>query len=135
MESQKLDNRCAKTIYVISESPIALARGRWSNGHCYDSQKNLRLVKEIGLKNQHEDRPLLTGPLHLIVTFFMPIPHKSKRQFNHHIFKPDLDNLIKWVSDLCSGIIFHDDCEISKITATKRYDYDPRTEFYFEVLE
>lgn len=47
-----------------------------------------------------------------------------------HIFKPDLDNLIKYICDICSNnVIYQDDCIIASITAKKVYSELPRTEF------
>ncbi len=135
MERMKKNKPVSRHIYTINGDPIALARGRYVNGHVYDSQKTLKLINGITLQGQHGDRPFYEGPLHLVVTFYMSIFPRSKRQYHHHIFRPDLDNMIKWICDVSNTILFADDCIVAKITATKIYDSDPRTEFYLEVLE
>lgn len=121
----------AVKMYIIKGEPAALARTRLNvdQGRVYDSQKSLKFLAGVCLRSQHDDQPLLTGPLHLQVTFFMDIPPTSKRKSAYHIYKPDLDNLIKFVCDVSNGIIFTDDCLVAKITATKIYDKNPRTEF------
>jgi Holliday junction resolvase RusA-like endonuclease len=118
-------------VYVINGEPTPLARARHSNEtkRVYDSQKAIKMLAGIGLRSQHDDEPFLTGPLHLDVTFFMEKTLHSKAKTTHHIFKPDLDNMIKYVCDVSAGIIFEDDRIIAKITATKKYDHKPRTEF------
>lgn len=84
--------------------------------------------------NQHNNQPYLEGPIHLHVTFFMPIPKskiKKMKPADAHYIVPDLSNLIKWIEDLCSGIIYKDDAIIAEISAEKMYDNNARTEFYF----
>jgi len=119
------------TVYVLGGDPVALARARYSidNRRIYDSQKSIKLLAGIGLRSQHNDQPLLSGPLHLDVTFFMRIPPNSKRTTLLHQFKPDIDNLIKYLLDVSQSVLFDDDCVISQITAIKQYDTKPRTEF------
>lgn len=101
-------------------------------------KKIKKLSPGITLQNQHNSAPFLTGPLHLYVTFYMQIPTslslKKKQNLNKspHLIKPDLDNLIKFVNDVCNDILFADDAIVASITARKVYDSKPRTEFYFE---
>lgn len=128
-------------VYVIKGDPTPLMRARVSGKRIYDPQKNLKLIAGIDLASQHNNDTLLEGPLHLDVTFFMA-PSKSvslKRrnalQGQYHIFKPDTDNLIKYIGDLCNGLIYHDDCSIAKITAKKVYDLNARTEFTITCLK
>jgi Holliday junction resolvase RusA-like endonuclease len=104
-------------------------------------RKIINLLPGISLNSQHEDLPKLQGPLHLYVNFYMQ-PSKSltlKKKCNlygtYHIFKPDLSNLIKFLEDVCCGIILHDDCVIAAVTSKKIYDSIPRTEFYFEEIK
>ena len=122
-------------VYIIAGDPTPLARPRLGKRKVYDPQKNLKTVASIHVANQHDGRPFLEGPLHLDVTFFMKAPESislKRREALYgceHIFKPDTDNLVKFISDICIGIIFYDDCSISRITARKVYDSVPRTEF------
>lgn len=118
--------------YIIKGEPIALARPRHGrNNQIYDSQRNEKLVNGITLLAQHHDRPMYTGPLHLDVTFFMPIKPTGKKKDGYHSYTPDLDNMIKWVCDISNNVLFVDDCIVAKITAAKVYDRVPRTEFTF----
>ena len=45
----------------------------------------------------------------------------------HHMVKPDVDNLQKFILDCMTGIIYKDDAQIIKITATKVYSATTRT--------
>jgi Holliday junction resolvase RusA-like endonuclease len=47
----------------------------------------------------------------------------------HHIIKPDIDNMIKYYLDICTNVVFKDDCIIAQVTARKVYDQNPRTQF------
>ena len=126
--------------YIIAGNPIPLARPRFSFKRIYDKQQHEKFIAGIELAQQHGDLPFLSGPLHLDVTFFMASPHsysknkKSKLWGQYHIIKPDLSNLLKFYEDLCSEVIFKDDCIIASISCKKLYDEHPRTEFTLRPL-
>lgn len=130
-------------VYVIPGNPISLKRPRFSSAtkRMYNSQRNEMLVLSIGLQSQHDNEPLHEGPLHMDVTFYMPIPasmtkknqEKLIMQPNHS--RPDLDNLIKLVADISNGIIYKDDAAIASISAKKVYDINPRTEFSIQSIK
>lgn len=117
--------------YILYGDPIPLARARHGQRRTWDSQKSLKLIKGIDLRNQHDNAPLFAGPLKLDITFFFAIP-KSRKKHNligcHYLNVPDLSNLIKWVEDVGSGIIYPDDRTIVEIISRKLYDNEPRTE-------
>ena len=120
-------------IYIVRGEPVALARTRiTTHNRCWDSQKQVKLAYGIQIQNQHEGSPLFTGPLHIDATFFMPIPLSSRNKNlsgTFHYFRPDIDNLEKFLLDVATGVLFHEDCLIASITCKKVYDEDPRTEF------
>jgi Holliday junction resolvase RusA-like endonuclease len=137
-------------IYTIIGDPVPLARPRMSgpNRIIYDSQKLIKHQLIHQLINQRGDLPLLSGPCHLDATFYMRMPQASMKKAKEnigkpHIFRPDLDNLIKFVNDLAcmedfddkKGILLRDDCIISSITARKVYDLEPRTVFTITELK
>lgn len=121
-------------IYVISGNPMPLARARISGRRMYDSQYQEKILHSIYLSNQHGDKPLYLGPLHLDVTFYLKMPKLSERKSlernnMYHFYKPDLSNLIKLVEDVANEIIYKDDAQICCITSRKVYHEIPRTEF------
>lgn len=142
-------NKPLKTMhYSVDGSPIPLARARHGNGNTYDSQKQLKYATGLQLVLQHQDRPLFKGALILEIIFFMPTPDRLKAkirryissnqklaQFAPHYSKPDLSNLIKFIEDVATGIIYTDDSLIAKIVATKIYSTIPRTEFSITTME
>lgn len=123
--------------YSVEGTPIPLARHRHSGDHTWDSQKQQKYGTGIQLVNQHEDRPKFQGPIQLDVTFFMPIRKSGYKapKGGYHLIKPDLSNLIKYIEDAATKILFDDDCIISVINAQKRYSEIPRTEFTITELE
>jgi Holliday junction resolvase RusA-like endonuclease len=122
-------------VYVIPGEPIALARPRFSlsSKRVYNHQRGSMNNAAIFLQSQHNTSKLYEGPLHLDVTFFFPYPkHFSRKKREESEFKeskPDLSNLVKFVEDIATGILYHDDAIISSISAKKVYAIEPRTEF------
>ena len=121
-------------VYVIAGKPIPLARPRMSKGYVYDSQKQSKQSIATLLRRQHGLIPMYCGPLHLNITFYMPIPKRTKAPL-YHRKKPDLSNMIKFYEDVSSGILYADDRQIVKIFACKIYDENPRTEFTITELK
>ena len=117
--------------YIIKGDPIPLARGRYSSktNSVWDCQKQEKLIAQFEMRAQH-DNVSFVGPLHIDVTFFMKIPKNKNSSIagNSHIFKPDLSNLLKFIEDIGTGILYHDDCLIASVFARKIYDENPRTE-------
>jgi Holliday junction resolvase RusA-like endonuclease len=112
-------------IYTIIGEPIALARPRFGkNKQVYDSQAQVKAGAGIQLRSQHRGE-LITTPIHMNVSFFFPCSDRHTHG-KPHAQRPDLDNLIKYVSN---GIIFKDDCLVVSIFAQKYYDLYVRTEF------
>ncbi len=118
--------------YVIMGNPVPLARCRNARGRMYDSQKQIKLVHGLALKQQHGNSPLFEGPLNLNITFYMPMPRTNKKiqPLHPHSFKPDLDNMLKYICDIASnGVLYEDDSLIYVINSRKVYDTIPRCEF------
>lgn len=111
--------RVSKT-YILSGNPVPLHRGRVYNNKVYDDQKHQKVVSGIEVINQHDRSPKFSGPVHMTVVFYMPNPKGFKRKGLHH-FKPDLSNLIKYVEDVMTGVVYNDDAQIASINASKEY--------------
>ena len=71
----------------------------------------------------------LEGPLCVSLTFYLPIPSSTPKKTPldglPHIKRPDLDNLLKSVTDGLNGIAYLDDSHIWKLEATKVYGHNP----------
>lgn len=120
--------------YIIIGNPTPLARPRFSEyGHVYDSQKQEKSRHIDELRFQNRERSPQEGAVKLEVVFFFGIPKGKKPKeglrWLPHQKKPDLSNCIKYLEDICNGILFNDDKQIAEIYARKEYALEPRTEF------
>ena len=121
--------------YVLAGTPIPLARPRFANGRCFDSQFAEKNDNRMDIYRQHGKQPSYQGPLRIEFRFFFPFKEsltqaqRDELAFTSHVFVPDLSNLIKFYEDICTGILYKDDRSIAEIVAFKRYDHIPRTEF------
>ncbi len=61
------------------------------------------------------------GPVCLSVTFHLPRPKALKGYRVLHRTRPDIDKLVRSVSDALSGILYDDDGQIQQIAASKYY--------------
>jgi len=119
--------------YIIPGQPIPLQRPRFYNGHVIDSQRSEKLHTATYIRFLKVGPiTMLEGPIHLTLTFFMKKPKKGKKIW--HSSRPDLDNLVKFILDVCNGVLYKDDAQVAKITTEKIYDDEPRTEIYIEEL-
>jgi Holliday junction resolvase RusA-like endonuclease len=99
------------------------------SGRLYDSQKDIKSVYQYSLAQAKNRSPLLRGPLSIEVDFYFDPPKRFKGDISRdHVSKPDLSNLIKFIEDVCNGIVFGDDSQICDIKARKLYGIQPRTE-------
>ncbi len=118
--------------YIISGPPTPCQRPRFSNGVVYDSQKQIKLIHGLNLRHQHNNAPLFDGSIELELKFIfkwpLKTPEKGKKELRYHIFKPDLDNLVKHCCDIANGILWKDDCIVSRIIASKIYGDQELTE-------
>jgi Holliday junction resolvase RusA-like endonuclease len=96
------------------------------------------------IQDKAPEKPF-SNPLALTICYFMPRPKQhygtgknaGKLKDNAPIWcskKPDLDNLVKFLTDAMNKIFFYDDSQICKLTAMKIYDEKPRTEILIEEL-
>lgn len=126
--------------YKIEGNPVPLARPRFSQGHVWDCQTTEKLRDGLAIKLQHGKSALYSSPLHLEVTFIFGVPQsysnakKLSMLQSPHIKKPDLDNLVKYLMDICIGIIYTDDKFVTSITAHKQYGSSGLTVFSFTEL-
>lgn len=82
-----------------------------------------RLRSRIGTKKPFEG-PIIVST---IFVFAWPKSWPKKKRPTHHMSKPDIDNLIKWIGDVGNGILWHDDRQIVEWWASKLYGEEPTT--------
>jgi Holliday junction resolvase RusA-like endonuclease len=64
---------------------------------------------------------LLTGPVRLLVAFYLPRPKSLPKRVVQHTRKPDLDKLLRSVKDGLKAVGWKDDSQVVDVIAIKRY--------------
>jgi Holliday junction resolvase RusA-like endonuclease len=114
----------------IAMKPESKARPRFNTrtGNAYTPTKTHKYEFAIRERWQHKYGLVKPwrGPVSIEVRFLMPRPQaivwKTKPMpRSPHAKRPDLDNLLKAVTDALNGVAYVDDAQVFKITATKAY--------------
>ena len=141
-----------KVKFTIPGEPIAQGRPRFSThggfARAYDPKKSkdgksvVRMCAKDAVDEANLTEPL-SGPLLMMIQFGIPLPKSAYRKRTPvtrawRTKKPDLDNLIKLVKDACSGVVYLDDNQVSRIVAEKitcGQDEAPYTKVMFKELD
>lgn len=102
--------------------PTPKGRPRFTrNGRPYTPLETVAFERIIAgyARQQYGTRTPLCGALMVSIAFLFIRPKSVKRIL--HTVKPDLDNLIKAVTDPLNKILWNDDAQIVRIEATKSY--------------
>ena len=123
---------------IIPGKPIAKKRPRFARRGkfvvTYSDQETEEGKVLFHIQQQWKEAPI-TGPITLKLFFAMPVPDSTSNKKKvamiqdeiHHVKKPDLDNLIKFVKDCGNEIIWKDDSQIIELSAKKFYGENPST--------
>lgn len=122
--------------YTIPGSPTPLARPRFGKNTVFDPQKPCKFSAGLYISRTHGNQPYFDGPVALDAIFYFPKPKSlpMAKLNSYHITRCDLDNCIKFICDICTGITYKDDCIVALIHAVKKYDKNPRTVFTLSEL-
>ena len=108
---------------TIFLDPLPQSRPRFSGGRCYEDNR-IRDYKEM-LKwcfaAKMEGKPPTPAPVAVDIKFFRRFSASSRR-FG------DCDNLVKSVQDAGNGVLWKDDAQITRLTASKFTSQFPRLE-------
>jgi hypothetical protein len=123
------------TFFVAGEpkgQPRPRAYVRGSHAGVYNPDTADGWKRAIALQAaQHAPRTQIDGPITVQLTFRMPRPKRLRRAEDQiaHVARPDIDNLVKAVLDVLTGLGFWgDDSQVSMLIAAKVYalpDGDP----------
>lgn len=129
----------AEISFTIPLAPRGQARARSSvicgHAHTYKSGKQrLEEDKLAALVAPHCPPVPWTGAVELQVTAYLPLPSAWSRKKKEmalggripYVKKPDLDNIVKHLKDVLSGMVYVDDKQITYINAVKCYGEPPR---------
>jgi len=128
--------------YVIEGVPIP-----WKAHGGYGRKSFNPLYKEKQycqwqIRAQHNQQAPVTSPIRLGLTFYLPIPKATsgirKRQMlaglMHHLKRPDVTNMQKFIEDCIKGIVIEDDAQVVEINAKKLYSDLPKTVINIDFL-
>lgn len=131
----------AEISFTIPLAPRGQARARSSvicgHAHTYKSGKQrLEEEKLSALIAPHRPPAPFSGPVELAVILYCPIPRSWSRKKQAaalagqicHVSKPDLDNAVKHLMDVLTGMVYADDKQIVVLWAQKKYGEPPRWE-------
>lgn len=135
-----------KVQFTIPGDPVPKARARKSPaGFVYKDKKTERFENLVRLaySQAYPDRIPSEAPISLSIISGFSVPESwSKKKkilaICERIFKisrPDLDNLIKSVSDGLNGVAWKDDRQIYELYARKVYAEAPKTTVSIEFIE
>lgn len=130
---------------TIPGAPIAKKRPRFARRGNFVTTYNAQETEESRvlweIKQQYSGEPSQC-PVSLDVKFLMPIPASTSRKKAvqmlsgeiRHTKKPDLDNCLKFIKDVCNGTVWKDDSQIVYVQAEKYYSDAPQTILKWEEL-
>lgn len=105
-------------------------------GHAYTPERTVRFEDRLSLAAQTvmAGRPLLEGPLEMIVEMYFPVPESKSKRWREAalagqirpVVKPDWDNGGK-LTDALNLIVWADDKQIVDGRVIKFYSANPRT--------
>lgn len=112
--------------FVITGEPVSYPENQSKNYRSWNDHRRFTAKYEVDLGNQFEGQALMNGPLLMEIDFYFS---SKTGQRKIHSTKPDLYNLVRFIEKACSGIIYENDCLLTQIVASKKYDQQPRTQF------
>lgn len=137
-EEFETENETKNSISLVFEGkPIAKKRHQMNKKRAFDTQQAEKLKAKWSAAAQMRDKRfkmLSDAPIEVEVGIHTTIPKSFSRKHQNALegkpttTTPDLDNYLKWIFDILSGIAYSDDCYITKIFCEKRYSSKPRVE-------
>ena len=104
--------------------PRIIKRGQHYGMKDHEKSRDYKDMLRL-LAHEHRMDPLLVGPLRLELLFEIRRPQSCRKRDVWRDKKPDLDNLIKAVTDAMTGVIWRDDAQIVALMAEKPYSDSP----------
>ncbi|KXG78267.1 RusA family crossover junction endodeoxyribonuclease [Thermotalea metallivorans] len=130
---------------TIPGEPVAKGRPRvLKTGTTYTPKKTKNyetLVKEIYVLQHNE--PPMEGELFLELKAYFSIPKSAPKKKQAAMIreeirptkKPDIDNLVKTVTDALNTLAYRDDSQIVEARVGKYYSEQPRVEIIIQSIE
>lgn len=128
--------------FTVPGQPVAKGRPKFARQggfvRTYTPEKtaSYESIVKIHAAQAMQGAAPMVGPLALDLTLFVAIPKSTTKRDRariavgtyHPTKKPDLDNVLKAVTDAMNGIVYEDDAQIVRIVTAKVYSDTPRAE-------
>lgn len=121
--------------FVVDGLPTPWAAHQGYGRRSYNPRFKEKEFAKWQIRAQFNQEKPLSTPIKVDVTYHMPIPQGTSKvrklqMLNgkmHHIKRPDLDNLNKFICDVFKQIVFDDDSQVVEINSRKIYSENPKT--------
>lgn len=115
---------------VLPVKPVGKGRPRFvrATGRTFTPEGTLSAEAEIRFYLRQAAPPILEGPLFLVARFVFLKPKSSPKRRLYPDGKPDLDNMLKLLTDAMNSICYRDDAQIVTATIHKIYGDAERIE-------
>lgn len=121
MISKVDSDRTTSVSATFAIEPYGKGRPRFWKGRVFTPTKTRAFESAIArMALVQKPASPLSGPIKITARFFMKRPKKPLN--SRPITRPDLDNLVKAVTDPLNGVFWTDDTQIVEIHAAKFYD-------------
>jgi len=124
-------NWMSEISFTIPGKPFAKQRARATArggfARMYTPSETVSFERQVGVIARPFFAEPITGPVRLTITAtFAPAPSWSKKKTaahmgQHHISKPDLDNIAKATKDALNRIAWGDDSQVAECLLVKRW--------------
>ena len=122
--------------FEVIGTPVAKGRPRVTKWGAYTPEKtvNYENLVQFSYLQEYKNIEPLEGYLKIEIAFYMPIP-KSTSKKNRELMigwkllpdkKPDIDNMIKSITDALNELAYQDDKQIVEVHAYKYYSEQPK---------
>lgn len=129
-----------KAQFTIPGSPVGKARPRFTRGRTYTPAKSKEYEEVVAYAAHQAIKQPFTGPVRLTLLCWFEIPQslsapkRQDRLSHHHTQKPDLDNVVKAITDGMNGIAYADDSQIAEVRAVKIWGHIGKVEAFIEEM-
>ncbi len=120
---------------IIDSIPVPWASHKGYGRTSFNPRFHEKNYYQWQIRSQIAHERPLSGPIDITVIYHMPIPSSTSKVRKlqmangiiHHIKRPDVDNLNKFLFDCLKGIVFEDDSQVDHMDCRKIYGEKPKT--------
>jgi Holliday junction resolvase RusA-like endonuclease len=125
-------------LYVLRGEPHSYVTEGERLGVEWSPKKEAHKLARVSLVNQHDGKPLFTGPVEVLFTFYFKYPVQSQKRQGvgpYYTTSPSLLFLYRFMQEVARGILFERFNTIVDLHMIKMYDENPRTEIVIKEID